>query len=180
MMTQLTVISEYAKLQECYWTHSRFKKPCLNASLAIEHWMGKGTWQILQNETYLLWHCITKCTAIQWLKQLGYNCKDVWKGIYHDGHEWPDVIKACKNFLVQVSQFKRQAKFLHVTCQDNDIVTKLITKYDNGTLEPIPPTLAPGKKKLVIVAQDECIVHINNSYHWTWLKGDQQPLKKKR
>ena len=110
MMTQLIVILEYAKLQEYYWAHSKSKKPCLNASLAIEHWMGKGfhfAWQIHQNETYLLWHCISKCTAIQWLKKLEYTCKDVWKGIYHDEHEWPDVIEAWKNFLVQMSQCER-------------------------------------------------------------------------
>ena len=30
---------------------------------------------------------ICKCTAIRWLKKLGYECKDVKKGIYVDGHE---------------------------------------------------------------------------------------------
>ena len=30
---------------------------------------------------------ICECTAICWLKKLGYECKDVKKGIYVDGHE---------------------------------------------------------------------------------------------
>jgi hypothetical protein len=34
--------------------------------------------------------------------------------------------------------------------QDNDIVTRLMIKYDDETLEPIPLTLAPGKKELVM------------------------------
>jgi hypothetical protein len=39
---------------------------------------------------------ISEQTAVNWLKKLGYSCKDVRKGVYHDGHERPDVIKACK------------------------------------------------------------------------------------
>ena len=37
---------------------------------------------------------ISECTAIQWWKKLGYTCKDVQKGLYHDGHEQPDVVDA--------------------------------------------------------------------------------------
>jgi hypothetical protein len=49
---------------------------------------------------------ISKCMAIQWLKKLGYTCKDVQKGMYHDGHEWPDVVGARKKFLAQMSQYE--------------------------------------------------------------------------
>lgn len=59
MMTQLTAVSEYVKLRDHYRTHGRCKKPCLNASLAIAHQMGKGFYfarQICQNEVYLLRH----------------------------------------------------------------------------------------------------------------------------
>ncbi|KAF8496042.1 hypothetical protein JB92DRAFT_3146870 [Gautieria morchelliformis] len=59
MMTQLTAVSEYAKLQDHYQAHGRSKKPCLKASLAIAHRMGKGfyfTRQVRQNEVYLLRH----------------------------------------------------------------------------------------------------------------------------
>jgi hypothetical protein len=66
-----------------------------------------------------------------------------------------------------------------MTKQDNDIATRLMTKYDDETLEPITPTLAPGEKELVLVPQDKCIVHTNDSPPRAWLKGDQQPLKKK-
>ena len=50
---------------------------------------------------------ICKCTAINWLKKLGYMCRDVKKGVYHDGHECPDVIKAHKKFLDQMQQYER-------------------------------------------------------------------------
>ena len=48
-----------------------------------------------------------------------------------------------------------------------------MTKYGDETLEPIPPTLAPGEKELMLVPQDECVVHTNDSHCRTWLKGDQ-------
>jgi hypothetical protein len=46
---------------------------------------------------------------------------------------------------------------------DNDMATRLMTKYDDKTLELIPPMLAPGEKELVLVPQDKCIVHTNDS-----------------
>jgi hypothetical protein len=50
---------------------------------------------------------ICERTAINWLKKLGYTCKDVKKGVYHDGHERPDVIEARKRFLDQMQQYER-------------------------------------------------------------------------
>ena len=52
-------------------------------------------------------------------------------------------------------------------------------KYDDKTLEPIPPILGPGEKEHVLVAQDECTVSTNDHPHRMWLKDNQQPLKKK-
>jgi len=45
--------------------------------------------------------CICERTAINWLKKLGYTCKDVKKGVYHDGHECPDVIEARKSSWIR-------------------------------------------------------------------------------
>ena len=50
---------------------------------------------------------IHECTAINWLKKLGYTCKDMKKGVYHDGHEHPDVIEARKKFLDQMQQYEQ-------------------------------------------------------------------------
>jgi len=49
---------------------------------------------------------ISDRTAISWLKKLGYTCKDVKKGIYHDGHERPDVVEARKKFLEQIALYE--------------------------------------------------------------------------
>lgn len=42
---------------------------------------------------------ISKQTARNWLWKLGYVCVEVRKGLYHDGHEWPDVVEMRKKFL---------------------------------------------------------------------------------
>jgi hypothetical protein len=49
---------------------------------------------------------ICERTAINW-KKPDYTCKDVKKGVYHDGHECPDVIEARKRFLDQMQQYER-------------------------------------------------------------------------
>ena len=52
-------------------------------------------------------------------------------------------------------------------------------KYDDITLDPIPPILVSGEKEHVLMRQDECIVNVNEGPRRRWLKGDQQPLKTK-
>lgn len=37
--------------------------------------------------------------ARRWLHHLDYNWKDVWKGVFYDGHKHPDVIEYCNKFL---------------------------------------------------------------------------------
>jgi hypothetical protein len=49
---------------------------------------------------------ISKRTAINWLKKLEYTCKDVKKGVYFDGHECPDIIKARKKFLADLIKYE--------------------------------------------------------------------------
>lgn len=46
---------------------------------------------------------ISESTAQRWLRfKLGYQCKEVRKGVYVDGHERPDVIKEREEFLDQI------------------------------------------------------------------------------
>ena len=46
---------------------------------------------------------ISERTARNWLQKLGYSCVKVRKGLYHDGHEWPDVMEARKMFLEEMA-----------------------------------------------------------------------------
>jgi hypothetical protein len=50
---------------------------------------------------------ISNQTAIIWLEKLGYTCKDIERGLYHDGHEWPDVVEALKVCLNKICQYEQ-------------------------------------------------------------------------
>jgi hypothetical protein len=50
---------------------------------------------------------ISERTARNWLHKLGYSCMEVRKGLYHDGHERPDVIKARKKFLDEMAKYEK-------------------------------------------------------------------------
>ncbi|KAI6107890.1 hypothetical protein F5141DRAFT_1005290, partial [Pisolithus sp. B1] len=50
---------------------------------------------------------ISEGTACAWLAKLGYELKEVKKGMYVDGHECDDVAKYCKEFLEKFSQNER-------------------------------------------------------------------------
>ena len=52
---------------------------------------------------------ICERTAHTWLKKLGYTCTDVKKGLYHDGHERPDVVEARTVFLEKIAGYERYA-----------------------------------------------------------------------
>lgn len=58
-LSHLVAVSEYVKLRARYRNTKVCKRPCLSASLAIAHRMGKGPYfarQIRHNELYLLQH----------------------------------------------------------------------------------------------------------------------------
>lgn len=50
---------------------------------------------------------ISKCTARNWLRKLGYSCVEVQKGLYHDGHGRPNVVAARTKFLEQMAGYEK-------------------------------------------------------------------------
>jgi len=56
---------------------------------------------------------LTASTAINWLKKLGFQWKEVRKGVYIDGHERPDVVCYLQqDFLPEWKEFdKRMPKW---------------------------------------------------------------------
>ena len=123
---------------------------------------------------------ISERTAINWLNKLGYRCKEVKKGLYHDGHKQPDVIEARKRFLEKLASYKQYVNILIMLHLHNTHPQpSLMYKYDNVTLEPIPPTLGPGEQLHILVPHDEAIFHSNEQRRWMQMLRDQQPLRKK-
>ena len=45
-------------------------------------------------------------TACRWLHQLGYNWRDIRKGVFIDGHERPDVVEYRNQFLREIEAVK--------------------------------------------------------------------------
>jgi len=53
---------------------------------------------------------------------------------------------------------------------------RLMATYEDEMLDCIPPTIPPGKKKHVLVFQDESIFHTNKYHQRSWLAEDQQAI----
>ena len=51
--------------------------------------------------------------------------------------------------------------------------------YDDETLEPCPPALAPGEHEHILIFQDESIFHTNDLRRTMWLTDGQMPLHQK-
>jgi hypothetical protein len=49
--------------------------------------------------------------ARNWLHKLGYSCMEVRKGLYHGGHERPDIIEARKKFLDEMANMRSRSAF---------------------------------------------------------------------
>ena len=47
-------------------------------------------------------------TICNWLHSLYFNVNVEKKGIYLDGHEWPDVIEARKSFAMKYASLRKQ------------------------------------------------------------------------
>ncbi|KAI9568928.1 hypothetical protein HD554DRAFT_2204886 [Boletus coccyginus] len=106
---------------------------------------------------------ISESTTHRWLTKLGYELKEVKKGIYVDGHEHEDVVTYRNKFL---SDFGKNERYLTMTMSDDD-------------LEPIEPQLGSGKKVHVPVFHDECIFRANDLCHWVYVHDGRMPLRKK-
>jgi len=91
-------------------------------------------------------------SARRWLRQLGFQYKDVWKGIYYDGHGRLNVIEYRNEFLEHIEQ---QLK-------------PYLIQYDElGNTIPHQPH--PQWKLLV-----------TGSWHWTLVQGTQRQEGPKR
>jgi len=99
-------------------------------------------------------------SARRWLRQLGFQKKDVRKGIYYDGHERIDVIEYRKQFLEWLEQLK-----------------PYLIQYDElGNSISHPPQ--PQSKILIPCMHDESTFNANDGRHQSWHSKDQVHLRK--
>ena len=117
---------------------------------------------------------------INWLCKLGYQCKDVRKGIYIDRHEHPDVIETWTKFLENMGKYEQWVTHsVSVEIYKWTYLFSLMSTYDDETMQPTPPTHKDGEKEHILCPQDECLTSTNDAPHWRWMKSTEHPIRKK-
>ncbi|KIY47167.1 hypothetical protein FISHEDRAFT_45850 [Fistulina hepatica ATCC 64428] len=105
---------------------------------------------------------ISEHSVHNWLHVLGYQYVNTSNGLYHDGHERPDVVAARCCFVNKMATYEH-----------------LMIHYEGEDMAPIYPNLKPGEKLHIVLDHDECIYHINDARRRMWLAEGQKPLKSK-
>ncbi|KAF7320910.1 hypothetical protein HMN09_00177700 [Mycena chlorophos] len=119
-------------------------------------------------------------TAVAWLKKLGYTARRYQKGVYYDGHERPDVVKARNEFIKFMEN-----EVLPFSYQYEDVVDPVTGKkvIDPVTklpqLREIAPKLNPGQKARYPIYHDETTLHANDQARITWERVDDHELRSK-
>lgn len=102
--------------------------------------------------------------AHQWLHKEGFKYMAHKKALYYDGHEREDVVDYRQNvFLPAMKKFE--------SC---------LMGYVVGNVDKeIELQLAPGERKVILVAHNEMTAQANDGATMSWVWQGEQPLKKK-
>ena len=107
---------------------------------------------------------LAESTARDWFENLGWKVHACGKGIYVDGHEREDVVTYRSEFVKEMAQFQQRME-----------------TYSGPKMEIVsPPELLPtGKRRIVLVVQDESIYRSNDGRKKVLMEGEQQPIRPK-
>jgi hypothetical protein len=72
----------------------------------------------------------------------------------------------------------RRFVHLHIICCVDKTISRM-TQYHGEKLTPVPPTLAPGVKRVIALFHDESCIHAFDSQTTAWLDNTQQILPRK-
>jgi hypothetical protein len=122
---------------------------------------------------------ISEQTARNWLWKLGYSCVEVRKGYTMMAMSGQMLWRQERNSWMIWQNMRSEFKSVCATIFTKHNICRFMYTYDDVTMEPIPPQLAPGEKLHILLPQDECIVNVNEQQHTVWLLNGQQPLHKK-
>ena len=108
---------------------------------------------------------ISLATARHWLHSEGFKYTTHKKGLYFDGHDWPDVVEYQQNvFLPAMKMFEPQLVWYEV---------------GNVEKEMIIPRANYIKCRLVLTPQDEMTSQANDIMLKMWVYNGQYMLRKK-
>lgn len=107
-------------------------------------------------------------TARRWLHQLGYNWRDVQKGVFIDGHERPDVTEYRDQFLSEMETLKPY----------------MVEFEEDGSMKPkiYPEDCAvggPNKRPVIFITHDESIFNANDGRRQVWQNDRHSILRPK-
>ena len=108
---------------------------------------------------------VSLSTARRWLRKEGFQYIGFKKGLYFDGHDWPDVIKYRQDiFLPMVKDY-----FPH------------LVRYQAGDAEKEVDVSPPNyvERRIVLVAHDEMTAQAHDTVKKSWVFEDQHALRKK-
>jgi hypothetical protein len=109
-------------------------------------------------------------TARRWLKQLGFNWRDIKKGVYFDGHEREDVIEYRNNFVNRLEEL-----WPYVVEFNDDGSMKDKTYPENYVVGSEDNNFRP----IIIITHDESIFQSHDSRRQGWLYKDRQFIRPK-
>lgn len=101
-------------------------------------------------------------TARTWLNKLGFEYKEVRKGVFIDGHERPDVVEDRKIFLKRMDELRPY----------------MVEFEEDGTMKDkiYPPNCVVGgteRRPVIVITHDECTFSANDRIRRAWTrKGD--------
>lgn len=98
---------------------------------------------------------------------MGYDWKEVRKGIYKDGNERPDVVAYRQEvFLKRMEELQPRMPYP--------------IKNNNGEVLGVGlPKLLSTERLCIPIAHDECTCNANDGTHYHWIKGDENPVREK-
>ncbi|KAF8546588.1 hypothetical protein OG21DRAFT_1479657 [Imleria badia] len=177
----LNSLKQFINLNTKYHTNPKIKRPMQKVSHAIATSIGKGPYMahkiralyryvsqfrtlpptnkgnhhahltLLDNERITL--AMRRYLTVLANSKLGYELKEVKKGIYVNGHEREDVVAYQKSFLTQFG--------------------------DNERYLTIKPNLGPGERLHVPIMHNKSIIHANDLQHCVYIHDGKMPLRKK-
>lgn len=106
-------------------------------------------------------------TAVNWLHRMGYDWKEVKKGIYKDGHERADVIQYRQEVFLKTLEELRPRMPFPIFNTAGEVV--MIQK----------PSLPDSVTLCIPITHDECTCNANDGPHHHWIRGDENPIRSK-
>lgn len=107
-------------------------------------------------------------TARRWLHELGYNWRDVQKGVFIDEHERSDVVEYRHQFLREIEIIK---PYLVEFKKDGSMKSKVY-----------PEDCAVGgsnHRLIIFITYDESIFHANDNCQQIWQEKNHSILRPK-